>query len=300
MKTSFLTKVQNQFLLVFIGLFLFKLWEVVSGIYLLPIIHAESISHRIYNIDCLSIDLLSLYTCEETYFPLVYLFSFVYLYYPFSFIPLPYLYFIFIIFIGISYYFFFKIFQDICYKTNSRDYVKVVAYPMFFLIFIDIYTGNSYGFAALCLILSFKFIRQNRSFIAAFFYAFALYRINFLILFPIFFVFSREKIKFFLFSLIFALILNLPMILFPDLIFDYLNTGRVLVERDPWHLIAPIFPVVLLVFYPFFFLYMRIRKEKWLIQFIILFNIFIIVEIIIIYLFSGILFPFTIFDFFSG
>ena len=42
----YLNKIQNQYLIVFISIFIFKLWEVVNGIYLLPIVHAESITYR--------------------------------------------------------------------------------------------------------------------------------------------------------------------------------------------------------------------------------------------------------------
>lgn len=171
---------------------------------------------------------------------------------------------------------------------------------MFFLIFIDIYTANSYGFAIFLLILTYRALQKNRNFIAGFLYGFALYRLNFLILFPIFFIFSKKRFRFFVYALFWALLLNLPMLLYPSLIFDYINSGRRLIERDPWHLIAPIFPVVLQAFYPFIYLYLRSKREKYLIPFIIIFNIFIFIEIIIIYLFSGILYPFTIFDLFSG
>ncbi len=300
MTNSIFSKIQNQYLIVFLGLFVFKILEVATGMYLMPIVHAESITHRAINVHCLIQDISTLYTCEETYFSLVYIFSFVYFYLPFSLIPLPYLYFIFIIFIGTCYYFFFKIFQNIAIETNSTDYIKVIAYPMFFLIFIDIYTGNSYGFAIFLLILSFRCLQKNRNVIAAFLYAFALYRLNFLILFPIFLIFSKKRFKFFVLSLIWAGLLNLPMLLYPNLIIDYLNSGRALIERDPWHIIAPIFPVVLQAFYPFIFLFLHKKKEDWVIPFIIIFNIFIIVEIIIIYLFSGILYPFNIFDLFTG
>ncbi|MHA1344457.1 MAG: hypothetical protein ACTSQG_10745 [Promethearchaeota archaeon] len=261
----------------------------MSGWALFPRIHYQSYYYRILDTKTFREDIHSLYK-PRTVNHLVYFVSFAYIHYPFSFLPLTLGFFLFIIFIGICYYFFFKILRQIYDPLKQEDYLNLISYPIFLLAFIDIYTGNSFGFQLLCLILSYKFIKDEKYIIGALFYALALYKINFLILFPILWSFCKnERIKFLFFTILWVILLNIPMIIFPHLIFDYINAIFFTCEENISGYFGPFQPAHLLAYYPILFLYFYEKKEEYLHNFVLLFFIILLISMMVLSL-SGTIF----------
>ncbi|MHA1294185.1 MAG: hypothetical protein ACTSQJ_16150 [Promethearchaeota archaeon] len=297
MENKFFSKINNQFLIFFIFLFGLKIFEIIFDCALFPRIHFQSYYYRIIDVQAFKEDINTLYE-SKTVNHLVYLFSFIYIHYPFSFLPLTYGYLLFIIVIGICYYFFFRILsEDIFDPLKQDEYLKLISYPIFLLAFADIYSGNTFGFQLLCLILSYKYIKDEKYIVSAFFYALALYKINIITLVPIFWSFSENlenKIKFLLFTIFWVILLNLPMLIFPNLLFDYVNAIFFTSEERYIALYAPFQPAHLLTYYPFLFLYFYNLKEKrenenLFIYFLIIFFLIIFISMIIIS-FSGVIF----------